>query len=311
MLFGSNEQGQLSTSPMVNFTRATFTLGEHNSSETHIGPMVKMSSFRTFMRQEQSSVQQQMVTNHEQLACENRQKLKSITSVIYLWARQNIVLRGHRSEDWNPAAEEEPDSNPGNFLALLRFRVDAGDTSVARGFHLVPGVGSRTTYRSPSTQNELIDSCGNVVLDQLLKEIWQAPFHSILANEATDAINKEQMAIVVRFVDSAADIREDFLGFVQCTDGVTGRALANLILAKVEKWGLGLEKLRGQGYDGASNMAGHINGWAALIRNEQPAAMYFHCASHLLNLSVLSLTNIPHVRNMWDILTQERNLLDL
>ena len=116
--------------------------------------------------------------------------------------------------------------------------------------------------------------------------------------------NKEQMAIVVRFEDSAADIREYFLGFVQCTDGVTGRALADLILAKVEKWGLGLEKLRGQGYDGAGNMAGHINGCAALIRNEQPAAMYFHCASHLLNLSVVSLTNIPHVRNMWDILTQ-------
>ena len=51
-------------------------------------------------------------------------------------------------------------------------------------------------------------------------------------------------------------------------------------------------------------MAGHINGCAALIRNQQPAAMYFYCASHLLNLSVVSLTNIPHVRNMWDILTQ-------
>ena len=128
-----------------------------------------MSSFRTVMRQEQPSVQQQMVTNHEQLACENRQKLKSIISVIDLCARQNIALRGHRSEDWNPAAEEEPASNPGNFLALLRFRVDAGDTSVARDFHLVPGVGGRTTYRSPSIQNELIDCCGDVVLDQLLK----------------------------------------------------------------------------------------------------------------------------------------------
>ena len=172
---------------MVNFTRATFTLGKHNCSETHIGAMVKMSSFRTVMRQEQPSVQQQMVTNHEQLACENRQKLKSIISVIDLCARQNIALRGHRSEDWNPSAEEEPDSNPGNFLALLRFRVDAGDTSVARDFHLVPGVGGRTTYRSPSIQNELIDCCGDVVLDQLLKEIRQAPFYSILADEATDA----------------------------------------------------------------------------------------------------------------------------
>ena len=245
-----------------------------------------------------------MVTNYEQLACENRQKLKSIISVIDLCARQNIALRGHCSEDWNLAAEEEPDSNPGNFLALLRFRVDAGDTSVVRDFHLVPGVGGRTTYHSPSIQNELIDCCGDVVLDQLLKEIRQAPFYSILVDEATDASNKEQTAIVVRFVDSAGDIREDFLRFVQCTDGVTGRALADLILAKMEKWEWDWRSCGGQGYDGAGNMAGHINGCEALIRNEQPAAMYFHCASHLFNLSVVSMTNIPHVRNMWDNLTQ-------
>ena len=39
----------------------------------------------------------------------------------YIFARQNIALRGHRHESgWNLG--EHADGNPGNFLALLQFR---------------------------------------------------------------------------------------------------------------------------------------------------------------------------------------------
>ena len=40
------------------------------------------------------------------------------------------------------------------------------------------------------------------------------------ADEATDAANKEQLPLVVRFVDKNDTIREEFVHFVICDTGV-------------------------------------------------------------------------------------------
>ena len=41
---------------------------------------------------------------------------------------------------------------------------------------------------------------------------------------------------------------------------------------------------QGQAYDGPANMAGHLNGVAAKIRQDEPRAHFVHCVIHLLNL---------------------------
>ena len=43
-------------------------------------------------------------------------------------------------------------------------------------------------------------------------------------------------------------------------------------------------KVRGQGYDGGSNMAGKINGLEQKMLKENLKALYFHCIGHQLNL---------------------------
>ena len=62
-----------------------------------------------------------------------------------------------------------------------------------------------------------------------------------------------------------------------------------------------LSDLCGQAYDGAGNMAGSVNGTAALITADYPLALYFHCASHCLNLAVVSLLQVIIVRNMMGV----------
>ena len=49
--------------------------------------------------------------------------------------------------------------------------------------------------------------------------------------------------------------------------------------------------MRGQTYDGASNMMGHKSGVAKQIREIQPKALETHCHGHALSLSVKDLTN--------------------
>jgi len=49
----------------------------------------------------------------------------------------------------------------------------------------------------------------------------------------------------------------------------------------------------GQGYDGASSMSGSVLGVQACIRQVCPSAVYVHCASHCLNLTISRSCDIP------------------
>ena len=47
---------------------------------------------------------------------------------------------------------------------------------------------------------------------------------------------------------------------------------------------LHLAQCRGQAYDSASNMAGHLSGVSTRILSEKPRALYVHCMGQCLNL---------------------------
>ena len=119
------------------------------------------------------------------------------------------------------------------------------------------------------------------------------------------------MPIVSRFVDSSDEIREEFISFVHCDTGTTGKALSHKILSSLEELQLDLRMIRGQGYDGAGNMAGKNKGTAALIQQQYPLAVYTHCAAHVLNLCVVKAMNVVSVRNMLNTLKEVYSFMDL
>ena len=80
-----------------------------------------------------------------------------------------------------------------------------------------------------------------------------------------------------------------------------GRDLAGKITSTLQAYGLDLSNLRGQAYDGAGNMAGSVNGTAALITADYPLALYLHYVSHRLNLAVVSSLQVTSVRNMMGV----------
>ena len=63
----------------------------------------------------------------------------------------------------------------------------------------------------------------------------KANFFSIIADEATDTANDEQLSITIRFVENGI-AQEKFLAFSECQSGVTGKAIADNILAHFMKW---------------------------------------------------------------------------
>ena len=84
-----------------------------------------------------------------------------------------------------------------------------------------------------TTQNELIKCCGDVVSETILTEVRKGNFFSVIADEAADCSNKEQMSLILRYVDSENNIREDFLRFLHCHEGLSGADLAKTILTSL------------------------------------------------------------------------------
>jgi len=66
-------------------------------------------------------------------------------------------------------------------------------------------------------------------------------------------------------------MREDFLMFVPVTD-VTGMGLANTLLNTLNKLGIDLKYLRGQGFDSAATMSGCFNGVQSHVTKKYPLA---------------------------------------
>ena len=130
----------------------------------------------------------------------------------------------------------------------------------------------------------------------------EAKYYSILSDEVVDISNKEQVSIVLRFVDDSCNIREEFLDFV-VVERITGEVLAHKIKETLVKYGLDFQDCRGQGYDGASNMSA-VGGVQGRLSAENRKATYVHCNCHVLNLCIVQACSLSHIRNMNSTVTE-------
>ena len=76
----------------------------------------------------------------------------------------------------------------------------------------------------------------------------------ILVDEIQDVSTKEQMAVVLRYVDKKGHVIQRFLEILHVYD-TSATTLKQAIDDMFATYGLSISKLRGQGYDGARNMS--------------------------------------------------------
>ena len=128
---------------------------------SHINAVAHSISFINFMEKRVQPVDNYLDSSTAKQIDENRHILKSIFKCVIFCAQQNIALHGHRDDAGSVA------SNKGNFLALLQFRCDAGD-SVLKSF--IDKSYSRYAYTSKNIQNEVIIKLVAIIL---LSSCWQ------------------------------------------------------------------------------------------------------------------------------------------
>ena len=71
----------------------------------------------------------------------------------------------------------------------------------------------------------------------------------------------------------------------------TSKALKNALYGTLDHYKLSISRIRGQGYDGASNMRGEFNDLQRKILDENPYAFYVHCYAHRLQLVIVSVVS--------------------
>ena len=73
---------------------------------------------------------------------------------------------------------------------------------------------------------------------------------------------------------------------------------------------LDIQNIRGQGYDGASNMRGWWNGLQVLVSNDCPYAYYIHCFAHRLQLALVAASKeVISVHQFFDKLNSVVNIV--
>ncbi|XP_028417575.1 zinc finger MYM-type protein 1-like [Dendronephthya gigantea] len=269
VLFGDRFPGKalkiknLFSEPLRRWSGTSYTLKNHAGHGTggemglHACTFPILTSLLSQMSGKAQPIELILDTNLKKEIEDNRKKLAPIVDSVIFCGRLGLPLRGHRDDSkYHPDVGSYSTERVGNFIESLNFRVRAGDRVLED--HL-KNCGKNKTYISKTSQNKIIKCVGQVISEQIIQDIKASKFYSIIADEAADSSHKEQMSLVLRFVDINMNIREEFIAFLECRWGLSGEQLAKLILEALNDMTLSIDDCRGQGYDGAGAVSGHIN----------------------------------------------------
>ncbi|XP_076958450.1 uncharacterized protein LOC143634180 [Bidens hawaiensis] len=155
----------------------------------------------------------------------------------------SLAFRGHD--------ESEESLYRGNFIEFLKV---FGELNEEIGKVILSNAPGNNQMTSPSIQNELCNCFAEEVLKKIFEELGDNVF-SILVDESRDISKNEQLAMVLRYVDKLGFVKERFIGLVHVME-TTALSLKAAIDKLFARHNLSIGRVRGQGYDGASNMSG-------------------------------------------------------
>nr|XP_047133848.1 uncharacterized protein LOC101240817 [Hydra vulgaris] len=202
-----------------------------------------------------------------------------VASVQFL-AERNLAFRGSEEQIGNP--------HNGNFLGVIEL-LGKFDPVMQDHIQKIINKDIHDHYLGKSIQDEIIDTIGQAVLQEIIARIKSAKYFAVILDCTPDISHQEQMSMVLRYVadgthsDVPAGIYEHFIKFV-IVESSTGENLFNTLVKKIEMLGLDVENIRGQGYDNGANMKGHNFGVQARLLERNSRAFYTPCVCHNYNL---------------------------
>ncbi|CAF3588482.1 unnamed protein product [Rotaria sp. Silwood1] len=212
---------------------------------------------------------------HQHQQAQRRRMLLIQVKLIKFLLRQGLALRGHIEEE-------------GNLIQLLKSKQD-------------------NVNELSSWINE-----GNYLSHDIINEICEIISLTIIrliCDEATDESGVAQLCFTIRSVEDQFIVHEDVIGLYQLTSQ-SAEHITEVILDILIRCGLDIKLCRGQGFDSASTMSGHLFSVTARIKNLNSKAYYVHCNAHSLDLALQDLTReSPPMTSTLDITNEIVNFM--
>ncbi|XP_060201793.1 uncharacterized protein LOC132630222 [Lycium barbarum] len=203
-----------------------------------------------------------------------RVRLDASIDVTRFLLKQRMPFRG---DD-----EGETSTKRGNFLELFKWYANRHDEVNKVVLEMAP---QNNMIIAPSIQKETVNACAKETMKAIVENL-DGDYFGILVDESKDVSHKEQMSLVLRYVNKEGTLIERFLSVVHVKD-TTAIALKDVNYSLLLEHSLSPSQIRGQGYDGASNMQGKINGLKTLVLEDTPSAYCKHCFAHQLQLTLV------------------------
>ena len=243
-----------------NWKHALDKFSKNENSQCHQEAVIKLAN-----RAKCTNVMGLLSKAHEQERLLARTALLKIVTSLQFLCKQGLAIKGHT----------EVTENFDN-LPMLR----AADSTELKSWPTRSGY----KWTSPQIQNELIEDMALYVLCSYKQELAEAKYFAVMRDESTDISVKEQISICFRYVSEDLSVHETFVGFYETavTDASTLFDITDDVFKRLE---LSITNCKGQCFDGASNVTGHVSGLQKRITDIEPRALYVHCFSHSLSLA--------------------------
>ena len=180
-------------------------------------------------------------SQHAKEKADNRHMLYKILSNVRFLVQQGLPLcRSSQGDD-------------SNFIQLLKLR-GTDDVRMTEWYEW-----KSSEYTTADMQNEMLTVMSLRILREITSAMQKALFYTVMVDETTDCSNKEQAVLVIRWVDGDLNVHESFIGLYS-VPAIDANTLTTIIKNSLVRLNLSMNKIRGQCYNGASNMAGAKKG---------------------------------------------------
>lgn len=130
------------------------------------------------------------------------------------------------------------------------------------------------------------------VREEILKDLWDSQFFSIITEQVTDIEGKPYIPVCVRYLDKQDSQCEECLALIPFSEDAT--TLADTIETTLsEKWGLNMEFCRGQAVLSTGSIGSVMKAVSAIISQKYPLATSTISSSVSLNMWLARSSTVP------------------
>lgn len=219
-----------------------------------------------------------------------REYLRSLFEAVVMLGKQSIPLM--------PLKASETELKPNNFQALLDYRMNAGDEALKKRFE---ATAVNSEYLSVTQQSQLLDICENTVREEMLMEVRESRFFSLVTGDLVEFANENHLPLFLRFVNQQNVLREEFLDFVPF-DGDEPALVERLEAQLTDRWGLSMEDCRGQAHKATGISTTKMKAVAVLLMEKYPLALHMPCSHMALNIHLANSLPFPNVQVVMEAL---------